>query len=73
MMMITRDRCRDTPWCCLGLKARPSDWDLACGLHQGQRTHTPRTKAGQMTATCDDQHQLKLTLAKTEPSTNDST
>jgi len=26
-----------------------------------------------MTATCDDQHQLKLTLAKQEPSTNGST
>jgi len=26
-----------------------------------------------MTATCDDQHQLKSTLAQTEPSTHDST
>jgi len=27
-------------------------------------SHAPRTKAGQMTATCGDQHQLKLTHAK---------
>jgi hypothetical protein len=33
----------------------------------------PREQAGQMTATCDDQHQIKLTFAKKEPSTNDST
>lgn len=40
---------------------------------QGQRSHTPRKQAEQMTAPCDDQHQLELTLAKQELSTNGST
>ena len=65
--MINQDRCQDTPRHCLGLKARSSDWDQACGLHQGQRSDVPRKKAGHMTATCNDRRQLKLTLAKPEP------
>lgn len=32
-----------------------------------------RKQAGQMTATCDDQHQLKKSLAKPGPSKNDNT
>ena len=34
VMMIERDRYRDTPRHCQGVKARLSDWDPACGLHQ---------------------------------------
>ena len=71
-MMINQDRRQDTPRHCLGLKARSSDWDQACGLHQGQRSDVPRKKAGHMTATCNDRRQLKLTLAKPEPSTHDN-
>jgi len=69
--MIIQDRCRDTPRVCLDIKIRCSDWDPASGLHQGQRSDVPRKQAGHMTATCDDQHQLRSTLAQTEPSTHD--
>jgi hypothetical protein len=71
--MTKRDRCQDNPRCCQGFQARCSDWDPASGLHQGQRSDVPRKQAGHMTATCDDQHLLRLTLAQTEPSTHDST
>jgi hypothetical protein len=55
---------RISPGYCLGFKIRLSDWDPVRGLHQGQRSHIPRKQAGQITATCDDQQQLKSTLAK---------
>ena len=48
-------------------------WDPVRGLHQGQRSYAPRQQAGHMTATYNDQHQSKFTLAETEPSTHDST
>jgi len=69
-----------------GLEARLSDWDPVRGLHPlpgraldsmaregGQRSHVLRQQVGQMTATCNEQQQLKLTRAKMEPSTNDTT
>ena len=71
MMMIERDRSRDTPWLCLGLRARLSDRDPARGLHQGQRASVPRKQAGNMTATCDGRHQLNSTLANQGPSKHD--
>ena len=70
--MIEKDRRRDTPRYCLDIKVRSSDRGLASGLHQGQRLYAPRTKAGHMTATCNDQNQLKSNLAKQGPSTHDS-
>ena len=70
--MIKRDRCRDTPWHCLGFTARSSDRDLVRGLHQGQRTYAPRQLAGHMTAPRKDQRQLKSILAQPELSTHDS-
>lgn len=73
MMMIERDRCRDTPWYCLGFTARSSDRDPARGLHQGQRSDVPRQQAGHMTAPRKDQQKLKSILAQTEPSTHDNT
>ena len=72
MMLIKRGCYQDTLRCLSGVKVRSSDWDSECGLHQGQRSNIPRRQAGQMTATCDDQHRLKLNLAKKEPSTNDN-
>jgi hypothetical protein len=39
---------------------------------EGQRSDVLRKKAGHMTATCKDRRQLKITLAKQEPSTHDS-
>jgi hypothetical protein len=72
MMMIEWNRCRDTPRHCLGVKARSSDQDPASGLHQGQRSIAPHTKAGHMTATQNNQSQLKSILAKQEPSTHDT-
>ncbi len=71
--MIKRDRYQDTPKWCLGIKARLSDWDLACGLHQGQWLYASRQKAGHMTAPRNDQNQLKSALAQKEPSTHDTT
>ena len=86
-MMIERDRCRDTPRCCQGFKARWSD----CGARHADfirasghmnRANRPlsliaaQSTAGQrehMTATCNDQNQLKSILAKPGPSTHDST
>lgn len=70
--MIETDRYRDTPKHCLVFKVRSSDRDPVRGLHQGQRSYPPRQQAGHMTATCNDQHQIKSTLAKQEPSTHDS-
>ncbi len=55
MMMIKWDRCRDTPRCCQGIKARSSDRNPACGLQQGQRSDVPSHQAEQMTSTCFDQ------------------
>ena len=71
--MIKRIRYRDTPRCCQGFLARPSDRDPARGLHQGQQSNVLRSKAGQMTAIRNDLNQSKITLAKQEPSTNDTT
>ena len=62
--MIKRDRCRDTPRCCQGVTARLSDWDPACGLHQGQRSNEPRTKAGHMTAPRNDHQRSNQPLLK---------
>lgn len=64
MMMIERDRCRNTPRCCQGFTARSSDRDPACGLHQGQRSNAPRQQAGQMTATRIDQRNSTKPLHK---------
>lgn len=68
VMMIERDRGQDTPRQCLGSKARCSDWDLAGGLLQGQRSNAPRKQAGHMTAPqCDQRHVSKPLRKRSRP------
>ena len=64
---------RSAPMWRQDFRDRRSDRGPASGLHQGQRSDVPRKQAGHMTATCDDQHLPRLTLAQTEPSTHDQT
>jgi hypothetical protein len=49
--MIERDRRRDTPRCCLGFKARSSDWDSVRGLYplpgRRLRSNLPSIRIGQ--------------------------
>ncbi|MEY8144563.1 hypothetical protein, partial [Falsihalocynthiibacter sp. CO-5D18] len=47
--------------------------DAGIAERKGQRSHAPRQQAGHMTATCNDQNQLKSILAKQGPSTHDTT
>ena len=72
-MMIKRSRSQDTPWYCLGLSARPSDRDLVCGLHQGQRSCVPQQQAGHMAAPAAIVTSPNQLLQSTGPSTYDST
>jgi hypothetical protein len=46
--------------------------DLETRIAAAQRSYAAQ-KAGQMTATCNDHLQIKLTLAEKKPSTNHST
>ena len=71
-MMIERGRNQENPRRCLGSQARCSEWDLARGLHQGQRSLAPRKQAGHMTATRNDQLHTKIILAENGPSTHDN-
>lgn len=84
-MMISRDRCRNTPRPCLDTKLRSSDRAPARGLHQGQRSEPPRTKtppgrsALQIACQAMTTHHRpphrsppKSPLAQTEPSTQNS-
>lgn len=50
---------------CLGASAGLFDQDLVRGLHQGQRSRTPRKQAGQMTAPRTDQQKLNSIFEQT--------
>ena len=59
-----RGRNQENPRLCLGARARCSERDLVCGLHQGQLVSAPRAKARHMTVSRIDQTHPDLPMQK---------